>query len=328
MKTQNLSQWISENRITSFFAGVFLLSIPVYTLIYLGEFTNEHVQSRLCLIASYSSALSAILVTKISDRTKVNGSITNQWILFAGAFIICGAVEWIDHIVWNHNVTLLLIFIDVIFVSLVAYVISRILSNYSSVRELMGRFLKIRIGIKWIALSIIFWPVLVYFSNMLAEWLGYTVATPASMSNGRLIMLAVESFFWYMFFGGPMNEEAGWRGFALVGLQKKYSPLWASIIVGFVWGVWHIPVHLLGFYPYGALGAVIRIFAIPLAIIFTWLFNRTKGSLIPVLLLHTAINTTSLFLPRHFIISSLVMTGVALVLVFTDRMWKKKSFNH
>ncbi|WP_155591386.1 CPBP family intramembrane glutamic endopeptidase [Lysinibacillus cavernae] len=50
----------------------------------------------------------------------------------------------------------------------------------------------------------------------------------------------------YYFFrnlsSGPLGEELGWRGFALLELQKKYSPLLAAIIIGFWWGLWHLPI--------------------------------------------------------------------------------------
>ena len=52
-------------------------------------------------------------------------------------------------------------------------------------------------------------------------------------------------FFYYFFknlLSGPLGEELGWRGFAQVELQKKHSPLTASMIIGFWWGLWHLPV--------------------------------------------------------------------------------------
>ncbi len=42
-------------------------------------------------------------------------------------------------------------------------------------------------------------------------------------------------------FQGPIGEEFGWRGYALPKLQNKYSPLTASLVIGVIWGVWHIP---------------------------------------------------------------------------------------
>ena len=49
-------------------------------------------------------------------------------------------------------------------------------------------------------------------------------------------------FFLKNLLSGPLGEEIGWRGFALMELQKKHSPLKASIIIGFWWGMWHLPI--------------------------------------------------------------------------------------
>jgi membrane protease YdiL (CAAX protease family) len=137
--------------------------------------------------------------------------------------------------------------------------------------------------------------------------------------------LVIESFVWYLLFGGPLNEEPGWRGFALTRLQPRSNPLAASLIIGLCSGLWHVPLHLMGVFPGGQWGAVIRIFDIPTAILFTWLFNRTGGSLLPVLFLHSARNTTSLFLSRDYVISSLLLLMVAIGLVFLDTMWRPLS---
>lgn len=49
-------------------------------------------------------------------------------------------------------------------------------------------------------------------------------------------------FFFKTLFAGPLGEELGWRGFAQIELQKKHSPLMASLIIGFWWGMWHLPI--------------------------------------------------------------------------------------
>jgi hypothetical protein len=70
-------------------------------------------------------------------------------------------------------------------------------------------------------------------------------------------------------------------------------------------------------------GAVIRIMDIPRAILFTWLYNRTKGNLLVVMLFHAAINTTSYFMSRsHVVVFGLVFI-VAILFVIMDKMWRK-----
>ena len=89
------------------------------------------------------------------------------------------------------------------------------------------------------------------------------------------------TFFATALYGGPLGEEAGWRGFLLPRLLKRFDPLLASVYLALIWGIWHLPLHFTGYYnavfgsPWG--GLLTRLFTtVPLAIIFTWLFNRNQ----------------------------------------------------
>lgn len=98
---------------------------------------------------------------------------------------------------------------------------------------------------------------------------------------------------------GPVGEEFGWRGYALPRLQDRYGPLTASLVIGTVWGVWHLPTF---FAPLGVLSALVSavglVFIIPYtlttianSIFMTWLYNKTKASaLIAGIIWHAAIN--------------------------------------
>jgi membrane protease YdiL (CAAX protease family) len=92
--------------------------------------------------------------------------------------------------------------------------------------------------------------------------------------------------------GPGMFEEIGWRGFALPHLQRRYSALVSSLIIGVVWAFWHLPNfiipsdpspwwHLLVFVP----------LIMGLSVIFTWVYNSTGGNLFAVVLFHGAIHT-------------------------------------
>jgi membrane protease YdiL (CAAX protease family) len=71
-------------------------------------------------------------------------------------------------------------------------------------------------------------------------------------------------------------EEPGWRGFALPRLQARHTPLKATLILGLVWGGWHLPLYGLG-----AVGPLLFVF------FYTWLYNRT-GSVLLCILLHAS----------------------------------------
>lgn len=85
----------------------------------------------------------------------------------------------------------------------------------------------------------------------------------------------VGTFLLVAFLGGG-QEEPGWRGFALDRFQARHSPVRATLLLGLVWGAWHLPLYGLGF-----VGPMM------FAFYYTWLYNRT-GSVLLCLLLHAS----------------------------------------
>ena len=92
-------------------------------------------------------------------------------------------------------------------------------------------------------------------------------------------------------------EEIGWRGYALPRLQAIYGALWASVILGILWSLWHLPlVWVKGAYqesqsPWTYI-LVFTVTILPISILFTWLYNHTTGSLLLASLFHASINIT------------------------------------
>ena len=95
--------------------------------------------------------------------------------------------------------------------------------------------------------------------------------------------------------GGSLGEELGWRGFLLPALLKKMSPVRASIVLALVSGLWHLPVDLYAGFGVTGVGAVLTrvIFLVPVSILFTWFYLRSRGTLLIAILLHTSINVMS-----------------------------------
>lgn len=109
----------------------------------------------------------------------------------------------------------------------------------------------------------------------------------AAPSTGSLMNAAVN--FAVIFVLAGLGEEFGWRGLALPQLQERHGPLAASALVGLMWFAWHLP---LGFGEQGwAAGNTVFLVSVVAATFFyTWLFNRTGGSILAVALLHTTEN--------------------------------------
>ncbi len=321
-KLPRLTDWLVKYEIPLFFILAFAFSWTIYFCLSRMHIGNSTILSRWTLIAGFGPSVAAILTARLTDPKRERPRPIQQAILFILAFAVAFGVEWLDHKWWHHPISTSLMTADVILVFLAALVISGVLSSRRGVKNLLQGFTRWRVGAGWYILALGLWPVLVVSANALAPLFGLdTPVSPYYPTRIPLISLLIESFVWYLLFGGPLNEEAGWRAFGLTKLQRRLSPLLASVIVGALWGLWHVPLHLMGLTPMGPQGAIIRIFDIPRAIVFTWLFNRTRQSLLPVLILHAAINTTSLFLARNYITSSVLLTLLAVVLVFTEKMW-------
>jgi uncharacterized protein len=100
-----------------------------------------------------------------------------------------------------------------------------------------------------------------------------------------------------MFFdGGGLAEEGGWRGFAAPLLQSRYSPLKAAIILGVLWGAWHIPVKIQqllgGFSEFAIFYLDFTIFTVALTIIIVYFSNRVGGSALMGVMMHGMTNDT------------------------------------
>lgn len=104
--------------------------------------------------------------------------------------------------------------------------------------------------------------------------------------------------FGYIFVFTALGEEIGWRGFALPVLQSRFSGFASSLVLGVIWTLWHLPLFWFvdGFHqqlPFGWYALQI----IGSTFLYTWMFNRTRGSLLIMMLFHTASNAAVGLLP-------------------------------
>ena len=131
-----------------------------------------------------------------------------------------------------------------------------------------------------------------------AWWLFIILGIPLIVYSGAALKGSLNQPFpfspWYQalpamamaLFIGPI-EEFGWRGLAQPLLQRKLSPFWAGLILGCIWGIWHIPAFLGSGTPQSAWDfGPYFIGIVAIAVILTPLFNASKGSLLISILYH------------------------------------------
>ena len=98
---------------------------------------------------------------------------------------------------------------------------------------------------------------------------------------------------------GPLQEEFGWRGYALDRIQRHWNALVASLIFGVVWATWHLPLFFFDeaviYRPENVVGFVPSILMV--TVVITWIYNNTGGSLLPALLVHASFNFSHWALP-------------------------------
>lgn len=121
----------------------------------------------------------------------------------------------------------------------------------------------------------------------------------------------------------PFGEELGWRGFAQPRLQARHGVLTASLLVGLLWGLWHIPMFLVAGLSLGAYALALPFFLAG-SVVFGWLYGRTRAGLWLAILAHVGahLSNTHQALPGHVTPFALHTAGyvvVALGLVLIDR---------
>jgi membrane protease YdiL (CAAX protease family) len=94
------------------------------------------------------------------------------------------------------------------------------------------------------------------------------------------------------------GEEIGWRGFALPRMAARVGFGRASLVLGVIWAVWHLPLFFVtGMDNYGQSFAAFLAGVVAISVAMTWLYAHTRGSLLLVMLMHSAVNQTRGIVP-------------------------------
>jgi membrane protease YdiL (CAAX protease family) len=146
-----------------------------------------------------------------------------------------------------------------------------------------------RVGFGWYLFVFVGIPVIALLSVVVIP--GVVGSFEGLSALAPLSVLGI--YVYVLFLGGALGEEPGWRGFALPRLQSMHGPLLGSLILGPLWALWHLPLFLTPWNELTTYNVVVFVLATTcLAIMYTWVFNNTKGSVLMAILIHASFNAS------------------------------------
>ena len=179
--------------------------------------------------------------------------------------------------------------------SLVAVALTARRGGRAGVQALLGRLLMWRVKVRWYVFALGYMAavkltVAVVYRASHGHWPHF-----GEHSVGTIVMLIVI----IGVIGGPLGEEIGWRGYVLPRLTQRLGLAPASLVLGLGWSLWHLPLFVLsvGGDQFGQSFPTYLVQVTALSVAIAWLMARTGGSLLLVVLFHSAINQTKDIVP-------------------------------
>lgn len=179
---------------------------------------------------------------------------------------------------------------------LAAVIVTGLTKGRAGIRILFQKVLIARVGFKWYGFAIFGMGAISVSAILLANWFG---ASPAiSLFSNRMppasgpLELLLNIVILFLFSAIFNSEELGWRGFALPRLQAKHSALMSSLLLSIPWLLFHLPLFFkLGSSQADSSFISYAVQMMASTVLFTWMYNHTRGSILLPWILHASMNT-------------------------------------
>ena len=315
-------QWIRQHPVAAFFFFAYAFTWPVLLLFFFVFPTNQYLEF-FGQWALFSPALAAMLISSIEEpHPKLAGS-RSRWIAFLVSWLI-SAVIMVMYGLIIYKMDPLAAGIGYGILALFpAWVLSSGYARTPGIRKQFTTLLRPRGAAVWYLVIFLIFPGIPFLSMGITRLLGGEAEFYlAGMTFGNAAVYLLLTFLYGFLMTGGINEESGWRGFALPRLQARYPVIVSAGIVWIFWAAWHLPIDIGRGMPVSFI-LLNRLFLnLLFSILMAWLYNHTKGSILAPVLFHTAMNGLGDLFSTNAV-SMVLLSLVTVLTIVYDRMWKK-----
>jgi membrane protease YdiL (CAAX protease family) len=239
-------------------------------------------------------------------RTANGGTARLNSRALAGFFLLAYAISWAA---WAIPV------LPSLGPMLAAIIVTAVTTGRAGLRGLLSGLTRWRVRLRWWLVAIS--PVVLVLLTLAALIItGQRLPDSADVlrqfagSSGAAAFLFVLATA-----AASVGEEVGWRGYALPQLQRRFRPLPATLVLGLLWWLWHLEFFIVDELPVSQF-LVYLIEVVAVAIILTWLYNRSGGSILLVVIFHAAYNGVSITgLTTTVVALAAILQGMLLVVL-------------
>lgn len=321
--------WIKHHQVLTFFLLAYAISWPLLLLYFTVLHGDPSVGALIEPLVVFSPALAAMLISGIAEPLPKHEGRRTHRIAFILAWLVSAPIL----ILYAWKIYEAPLAVAAIVYSVIAlfpaWVLSSAYSRTPGIRKQFSTLLRPRGPALWYLVVFLIFPGIPLLGMGITRLFGGEAQFfLADRSIGEAALFLLLGFLHVFLMTGGINEESGWRGFALPRLQARYPVIVSAVIVGFFWALWHLPLDIgTGVPTTGMLINRLLFNTLLFSILMAWLYNRTNGSILAPVLFHAAMNAFGDQFSVN-IASGVLFAGLAIVAIVSDRMWKKLPSDH
>lgn len=321
---KNVTRIIQKYPLISFFVMTYAFSWGLWFLFQPLYLRGEVLAAPAIMLGIFGPALVGVALSAIQGQGQKQGNRQAALLVFVLVWAAGALLLYLDQVInEGRSVSSSLLVVSAAAGFLPALVFSSALYSSPGVKHQLSTLVKPRGAPGYYLLAVVLFPLLWGLGIFLTRALGMEVRMRGFPSTGiGLAGMMLQDLLYTLFYTG-VSEEPGWRGYALPRLQARWSPLSSSLVLGVLWAVWHTPARFGGIEAKSLEDTIAEwILIILITIIFTWLYNRTRQSLLSTVLFHSTMNVTSHVLPLTPG-AGVLLVAFLLFAIFRDRMWQR-----